>query len=198
MRIKLGFAHPPESMSKPDFRNTYNTLRLANPVLAPQVDHVGIVTLLIGSANNLPDWPNGELIVPSDVPSLLNRSQVTRMGWDMDPYVKVTLGDEVKRTHVIQHNLNPVWDKQLVFHVRKSELSLPILLSVFDRDRFSFDDHVGDAKIFISELVGMTSKKDRTTEFYPDDLPAMREFKDVALALNPKRPYKCPPTITFQ
>ena len=74
MRIKLGFTHPPDSTREPDFRNTYNTLRRALPVLAPTVDSVGIVTLLIGGANNLPDWPNGELFVPCDDPSLLNRS----------------------------------------------------------------------------------------------------------------------------
>ena len=197
MSVKLGFTHHPDSTSKPDFRNIYNTLRLANPVLAPQADHVGIVTLLIGGAKNLPEWPNGELFVPFNVSSSLNRSQVAHMGWDMDPYVEVTIGEEVKRTCVIQHNLNPVWDKQMVFHVRKSDLSRPILLSVFDKDRISSDDHVGDTKVSISELRA-TSKKDRTIEFYFDDLLAMHEFKEVPLNMNKKRKYKCTPTITFQ
>ena len=197
MSVKLGFIHPPDSKSKPDFRNTYNTLRLANPVLAPQADHVGIVTLLIGGANNLPEWPNGELSVPSNVSSSLNRSQVAHIGWDMDPYVEVTIGEEVKRTRVIQHNLNPVWDKQLVFHVRESDLSLPILLSVYDWDIFSFHNHVGDIKIFISELV-IPSRKGGSTESYPYDIFAMREFYTVALDMNKKREYKHRPTITFR
>ena len=197
MSVKLGFTHPPDSTSEPDFRNTYNTLRLANPLLVPHADNVGIVTLLIGCANNLPEWPTGELFMPPNVPSSLNRSQVTRLGWDMDPYVKVTIGEEVKRTHFIRHCLDPVWDKQLVFHVRERDLSLPILLSVYDWDIFSFDNHVGDTKIFISEIRA-TSRKDRTTEFYFDDLPAMHEFKEVPLNMNKKRQYKCTPTITFQ
>ena len=196
LSVKLGFTHPPDSTSQPHFRNTYNTLRLADPVLALRPDHVGIVTLLIEGANNLPEWPNGELLVPPNVPSSLNRLEVTRLGWDMDPYVKVTIGEEVKRTRIIHHNLNPVWDKQMVFHVLESDLSLPILLSVYDRDRFSFDNLVGDKKIFISELV-IPSRKGGSTEFYPYDIFAMREFK-VALDTNKKREYKHPPTITFR
>ena len=68
----------------------------------------------------------------------------------MDPYVKVTIGDEVQSTQVVRHDRNPVWHKQLVFHVRESDLSSPIVLSVFDRNKLSFDDHVGDVKINIS------------------------------------------------
>ncbi|KAF8261483.1 C2 domain-containing protein [Lactarius quietus] len=111
----------------------------------------------------------------------------------MDPYVKVTIGEEIKYTQVKWHNRNPSWDEQLVFHVRESDLSHPILLSVFDWDRISFDDHVGDATTLISELV----KKDRTNEFYPDCLPTMREFNNIPLAMNPKRSYMSGATLTF-
>jgi hypothetical protein len=196
MNIKIGFIPTHHSTTQPDFRNILNTL--ANPVLAPQVDHVGIVTLVIWGANNLPDWPTGNLFLPPNSPSLLTRSQVTRIGWDMDPYVKVTAGDEVKCTQVIRHDRNPIWDKQLVFHVRQSELSHPILLSVFDWDRVSFDDHVGEARINISQLITTPSRRDPSTEFYPDNFPTMREFLNVPLALNPKRSYKCIPTLTFR
>jgi phosphatidylserine decarboxylase len=196
MSIKIGFVPTPHSTTQPDFRTILNTL--ANPVLAPQVDHVGMVTLVIWGANDLPDWPTGDLFVPSNAPSLLTRSQVTRIGWDMDPYVKVTVGDEVQCTQVIRHERNPIWDKQLVFHVRESELSFPILLSVFDWDRVSFDDHVGDVQINISQLIPTTSRNTRTTEFFSDDLPTMSEFRNVPLTLNPKRSYKCVPTLTFR
>ncbi|KAF8268505.1 C2 domain-containing protein [Lactarius quietus] len=177
MRIKVGFV-PPNPTSQPDFRNIFHTL--ANPTLAPQIDHVGIVTLLISGARHLPDWPT-----------------VTHIGWDMDPYVKVTIGGEAKCTQVKRHNREPDWDEQLFFHVRKRDLSLPILLSVYDWDRFSFDDHVGDATILISQLVGKTSRRDRTSDFYPNGLPTMEEFRDVRLIKNPKRPYKRTPTLTF-
>ena len=116
----------------------------------------------------------------------------------MDPNVKVTAGDEVKCTQVIRHDRNPIWDKQLVFHVRQSELSQPIVLSVFDWDRVSFDDHVGDTRINISQLITTTSRRDPTTEFYPDNFVSMREFLNVPLTTNPKRSYKCVPTLTFR
>ena len=59
MCIKVGFVHPPHSTTQLDYWKIYNTL--ANHVLAvgPQADHVGIVTLLIYGAKNLPDWPTG-------------------------------------------------------------------------------------------------------------------------------------------
>ena len=196
MNVKIGFIATHHSTTQPDFRNILNTL--ANPVLAPQPDHVGIVTLVIWGANELPDWPTGDLFVPSNTPSLLTRSQVTYIGWDMDPYVKVTVGDEVKCTQVIRHDRNPIWDKQLVFHVRQSELADPIVLSVFDWDRFSSDDHVGDFRINISQLIATTSRKARTTEFFSDDLTTMFEFVNVPLATNPKRSYKRIPTLTFR
>ena len=117
----------------------------------------------------------------------------------MDPYVKVTIGDEVQSTQVIRHDRNPVWNEQLVFHVRESDLSSPIVLSVFDSDRVSFDDHVGDVKINISQLVS-TSKEGRSTGFYSDGPPIimMPEFNDVPLIPNPKRSYKLIPTLTFR
>jgi Ca2+-dependent lipid-binding protein len=181
--IKVGFVHPPNQTIPVDYYwNVYNTLANRVLPLGPQADHVGIVTLLIWGARDLPEWPT-----------------VTRIGWDMDPYLKVTIGDESQSTQVIRHDLKPVWNKQLVFHVRERDLSLPIVLSVYDWDRFSFDDHVGDVKIHISQLVGSTSKKDRAAGFYSDSLPTMSEFTNVPfVTLNPTRPYKITPALTFR
>ena len=116
----------------------------------------------------------------------------------MDPYVKVTARDEVKCTQIIRHDRNPIWDKQLVFHMRDRELADPILLSVFDWDRDSFDDYVGDTRVNISQLITSTSRRNPTTEFYSDHFLNMREFVNVPLATNPKRSYKCVPTLTFR
>ena len=137
--------------------------------------------------------------MPSDLSSL-TRSQVTHIGWDMDPYVKVRIGDEVQSTQVIWHNRDPVWNKQLVFHVRERDLSLPIVLSVFDRDKGSRDDHVGDVNIHITQLT--TSKKDRSAGFYSDGLPTMIAFNNCPLfwSSKSKRAYNKndPPTLTFR
>ena len=116
----------------------------------------------------------------------------------MDPYVKVTIGDEVQSTQVIRHDRSPVWNKQLVFHVRDKDLSLPILLSVFGWDRFSFDEHIGDVKIHISQLVEPTSK-DHSAGFYPDGLSTTIEFNDIPLFwTKSKRIYNETPTLTFR
>ena len=199
MRIKVGFVDP-HSTGQLDFWNIYNTL--ANRVLAVRTaDHIGIVTLLIGGAAKLPDWPTSELFMPSNISSL-TRSQVTHIGWDMDPYVKVRIGDEVQSTQVIWHNRNPVWNKQLVSHVRERDLSLPIVLSVMERDRFSFDNPVGDVNIHISQLVMPTSKKDLSSGSYLNDLPTMIKFDNIPLSWSStsKRTYNQddPPTLTFR
>ena len=80
MRIKVGFVNP-RSTSQLDFSNIYNTL--ANRVLSvgPQADHIGIVTLLIWGAAKLPDWPTGELFMPSN-PIITDRiaSHAHRLG----------------------------------------------------------------------------------------------------------------------
>ncbi|KAN0126265.1 C2 domain containing protein [Lactarius tabidus] len=180
MRIKVGFVHSPTSTSQPDFSDLYNIL--ANRVLpvGPQAGCVGIVTLLICKARELPDWPT-----------------VTGLGWDMDPYLKVSIEDDVQSTQVIRHCRNPVWNKQLVLHVRERDLSLPIVLSVFHWNKFSFDDHIGDVNIHISQL-GTTEKEDLpTTGIDSDDLSSMSQFSNIPLVTNPTRPYRIIPTLTF-
>ena len=54
----------------------------------------------------------------SDLPRMKN---MTRTGWDMDPFVVISFGKKVFRTRVIRHSLNPTWDEKLYFHVRKGE-----------------------------------------------------------------------------
>ena len=201
MRIKVGFVDP-HSTSQLDFWNIYNTLADRVLPVGPQADYFGIVTLLIWGAAKLPDWPTGGLFMPSDTLSSLTRSQVTHIGWDMDPYVKVRVGDKVQSTQVIWHNRNPVWNRQLVFHLRMRDLSLPIVLSVFGRNNASRDDHVGDVKIHISQLFGTTSKKDHLAGSYSDGLPTMIAFNNCPLSWSSKskRTYDRydPPTLSFR
>ncbi|KAH9033190.1 C2 domain-containing protein [Lactarius deliciosus] len=175
MLIKVGFVHPPGSTRQPNFRNTYNTLIANNNHLK-----VGIVTVDICHAKGLPEWPN-----------------MTHMGWDMDPFVEVTIGEQVQRTRVIQHTRDPFWNEQLPFHVRQHDLSLPIRLTVFDRDKFTADDYVGEAEINIASLVEKVTMKDSKIPLYPDQLQTMLEF-DLPLSTNPKRAYLCIPIITFR
>ncbi|KAI9439607.1 C2 domain-containing protein [Lactarius indigo] len=144
-------------------------------------NYVGIVVLEIGGAKDLPKWPN-----------------MTRMGWDMDPFVQVSIGNNVAgTTPVIQHSLKPVWNEQLFLHMRERDLSLHIRLAVFDRDKFTSNDYVGGAEINIASLVERAAKKNPKTGLYSDHLPTMPEF-ELPLTTNPKREYTCTPTITFR
>src|SRR6266702_3919183 len=108
----------------------------------------------------------------------------------MDPFVEVSTGKEVLRTRVVRHSRNPVWDEQLLFHVGEHELSLPLRLTVFDRDRIASNDYVGEAEINIATLVERAAKKDLNTGY-------MHEFElPLIPAKKPGRVYNLTPTIT--
>ncbi|KAK9272069.1 hypothetical protein L1049_002438 [Liquidambar formosana] len=64
-----------------------------------------------------------------------------------DPYVIVKMGKQKLKTRVVKKNLNPEWNEDLTLSV--SDPNLPIKLLVYDRDRFSLDDKMGDAEFDI-------------------------------------------------
>ncbi|EIN06937.1 hypothetical protein PUNSTDRAFT_70671 [Punctularia strigosozonata HHB-11173 SS5] len=112
-------------------------------------DIVGIVTLDIQGATDLPRLKN-----------------ITRTGWDMDPFVVISFGKKVFRTRVIRHSLNPVWDEKLLFHVRRYETNFNVQLTVLDWDKLTSNDYVGEVQFNVSELLGDTPKKDELTGLY--------------------------------
>ncbi|KAF8160416.1 hypothetical protein BJ912DRAFT_1035445 [Pholiota molesta] len=113
-------------------------------------DIVGIVMLEIQSADDLPRLAN-----------------MTRTGWDMDPFVVISFGKKVFRTRVVRHSRSPVWDEKLLFHVRRYETAFRIQLTVLDWDKLSSNDHVGDASLEVSELVAGAPQPDPVTGLYP-------------------------------
>jgi phosphatidylserine decarboxylase len=129
-------------------------------------DIVGIVMLEIHGATDLPRLRN-----------------MTRTGWDMDPFVVVSFGKKVFRTRIIRHSLNPVWDEKLLFHVRKYERSFRVQLTVLDWDKLSSNDHVGDAAIEIAALAENVPKRDPNTGLYPEDEDGTRTFQEFKLPL---------------
>ncbi|KDQ52654.1 hypothetical protein JAAARDRAFT_39909 [Jaapia argillacea MUCL 33604] len=148
-------------------------------------DIVGIVMLEIKSASDLPKLKN-----------------MTRTGWDMDPFVVISFGKKVFRTRVIRHSLNPNWDEKLLFHVRRYETSFKVKLTVLDWDKLTSNDHVGDASFNVSELLVDVPEKDPETGLYKagetGDTP-MREF---VLGLETDKEVKWEgkhnPTISFK
>ncbi|KAH9037353.1 C2 domain-containing protein [Lactarius hengduanensis] len=167
--FKVGLVHPPNSTSLPDFGRTYNTL----------ISHGGIVLLEICCAKDLPKWPN-----------------MTHMGWDMDPFVEVSIGEEIKRTKVIQHSRNPVWDEQLLFHVRGADLSHSIQLTVIDWDKITPHDPVGKAEINITAII-LEKAKEVDTGLYSVNFPTMVRFECYLTNIS-GRAWTSNPTLTFR
>ncbi|KAK3218445.1 hypothetical protein Dsin_012415 [Dipteronia sinensis] len=67
-----------------------------------------------------------------------------------DPYVVVRMGKQKLKTRVVKQNVNPEWNEDLTLSV--ADPSLPIILSVYDRDTFSLDDKMGDAEFHINPV----------------------------------------------
>lgn len=78
----------------------------------------------------------------------------------MDPFVVISFGQKVFRTRVIRHQLNPVWDEKLFFHVRRTEVNWTINFNVYDWDKMSSNDYVGEISVPLEELLGSTIQPD--------------------------------------
>lgn len=55
------------------------------------------------------------------------------------------------KTRVVKRSVNPEWNEQLTLSI--AEPNFPILVSVYDKDTFSFDDKMGDAEFEIGPFV---------------------------------------------
>ncbi|THV04718.1 hypothetical protein K435DRAFT_774272 [Dendrothele bispora CBS 962.96] len=130
-------------------------------------DIVGIVMLEIQNA--------------SDLPKLRN---MTRTGWDMDPFVVISFGKKVFRTRVIRHSLNPVWDEKLLFHVRRYETTFKVQLSVLDWDKISSNDYICDTMFDVKDLIEQAPQPNPETGLYPLDEDSQKsEMVDFELPL---------------
>ncbi|OAX36809.1 hypothetical protein K503DRAFT_276257 [Rhizopogon vinicolor AM-OR11-026] len=114
-------------------------------------DIVGIVMLEIQGASDLPRLKN-----------------ITRTGFDMDPFVVISFSKKIFRTRIIRHSLNPTWDEKLLFHVRRYETAFKVQLTVLDWDKLSSNDHVGDVWLDVGELVRGAAQPDPRTGLYRD------------------------------
>ncbi|KAK4254742.1 hypothetical protein QN277_010078 [Acacia crassicarpa] len=68
-----------------------------------------------------------------------------------DPYVVLKLGQQRVQTKVINSNLNPVWNEELMLSVPQEYGSLK--LQVYDHDTFSADDIMGEAEIDLQPMI---------------------------------------------
>lgn len=65
-----------------------------------------------------------------------------------DPYIVLTMGNQKVQTRVIKRTTNPEWNEEFTFTI--SDPRIPINLTVYDHDRFSKDDAMGEAMVDIA------------------------------------------------
>ncbi|KAL1923445.1 uncharacterized protein VTP21DRAFT_8425 [Calcarisporiella thermophila] len=97
-----------------------------------------------------------EVVSASDLPPERN---VTRTGFDMDPFVVICFGHKTFRTRVIRHNLNPTWNEKLFLHLTESELKYALRFAVYDWDKISGNDFVGYAEVKILDIIASSERK---------------------------------------
>ncbi|GAB4827398.1 hypothetical protein Ancab_034283 [Ancistrocladus abbreviatus] len=78
-----------------------------------------------------------------------------------DPYVIISLGHQSVKTRVVKNNLNPVWNEKLMLSIPDSVP--PLKLVVYDKDKFTTDDFMGEAEIDIQSLVSAAKAHERST-----------------------------------
>jgi Ca2+-dependent lipid-binding protein len=79
----------------------------------------------------------------------------------MDPYCLIHLDKKKdRRTETLKDaGKNPKWKE--TFNLKISDINEQITFKVYDKDVIS-DDHVGDCKIRIRDMLGLTLTKDPT------------------------------------
>lgn len=129
-------------------------------------DIIGIVQLEVKGAKDLPKWKNS-----------LGTS------FDMDAFVIVSFGQRIFRTRVVRHSLNPTWDEKLLFHVRRHEANYVTKLAIYDWDKLSSNDYVGESELHITDLIENAPKPDPDTGLYDSDEVTQPEMTTFDLPL---------------
>ncbi|KAK9243848.1 phosphatidylserine decarboxylase-domain-containing protein [Lipomyces tetrasporus] len=111
-----------------------------------------------------------EIVKVADLPPERN---VTRTGFDMDPFVVVSFGKSVVRTGVQRHNLNPVYNEKVLFQILRHEQGYTFNLTVIDRDALSSNDFVAKASIPVQDILKLGPKPDPDTGLYNMPLPQL-------------------------
>uniref|UniRef100_A0ACD5UNA6 Uncharacterized protein n=1 Tax=Avena sativa TaxID=4498 RepID=A0ACD5UNA6_AVESA len=70
-----------------------------------------------------------------------------------DPYVVLHLDNQKLKTSVIKNTVNPVWNEDITLAVTNP--ATPLKIEVFDKDKISKDDPMGDAQVDLEPLVQM-------------------------------------------
>ncbi|KAI1099236.1 phosphatidylserine decarboxylase-domain-containing protein [Jackrogersella minutella] len=118
-------------------------------------DVVGLIFLEILNINDLPP-----------------ESNFTKTSFDMDPFVVASLGKKTYRTRVVRHNLNPVFNEKMLFHVLGHERTYSFSFTVIDRDKISGNDFIASTSFPLQELIEKSPKANPETGLYELKEPA--------------------------
>lgn len=104
-----------------------------------------------------------EILNITDLPPLRN---MTRTGFDVDPFVIISFGRSTFRTQSKRHTLNPTYNERVIFPVLKHEQAFSIGFTVMDKDKISTHDFVADGQFEIRPLLDLAPRPDPTTMLY--------------------------------
>jgi phosphatidylserine decarboxylase len=66
--------------------------------------------------------------------------------------VVISLRKKIFRTCVIRQLRNPVWDGDLLLHMRSYDMAFGIQLTILDWDKLASNDCIGNARFDVKEL----------------------------------------------
>ena len=112
-------------------------------------DVVGIIFLEVARIRDLPP-----------------ESNLTRTGFDMDPFVVVSLGKKTYRTRRVRHNLNPVFNEKLIFNVLRHEQAYSFAFTIIDHDKYSGNDFIASCSLPIQDLIDRAPDANLETGLY--------------------------------
>ncbi|KAJ6800082.1 ADP-ribosylation factor GTPase-activating protein AGD12-like [Iris pallida] len=104
-----------------------------------------------GSVSSRKQESMGEFIGKLKVKVIRGTNLAVRDFRTSDPYVILTLGQQMVQTSVKESDLNPVWNEELILSVPRRHGALK--LQVFDHDTFSADDMMGEAEVNLQLLI---------------------------------------------
>lgn len=104
-----------------------------------------------------------EILKITDLPP---ESNLTRTSFDMDPFVVASLGKKTYRTRRVRHNLNPVFNEKMIFHVQHHEQTYSFAFTVIDHDKYSGNDFIASCTLPIQDLIAKAPKADPKTGLY--------------------------------
>ncbi|KAM0257164.1 hypothetical protein ACHAQJ_004525 [Trichoderma viride] len=112
-------------------------------------DVVGIIYLEVARITDLPP-----------------ESNLTRTGFDMDPFVVASLGKKTYRTRRVRHNLNPTFNEKMIFQVQNHEQQYSFAFTVIDHDKYSGNDFIASCYLPVQTLIEKAPQADPETGLY--------------------------------